>query len=220
VPQGVFRSWSQNASGILPILVLSILAGCVPSVFPAPKRLFAPDGASLQIEPDASSLRVGDTTREEVRRAFAAVRVSEGDRLFIARWARSGLKDYVWQNRYWTGKNVLIAFDSNERVERFKVCLDRQLLEVEHLPSYLSSETNRADMASLQTRCVVRLDSVERLTRVVDYDGLGPSSGHPVPAFVRLNFALRPPSRPPDSCVTDFPTFLAIVMYLRDRPKG
>ena len=214
-PKAFVGPGRRTVASLLPIGFLYMLAGCIPPM-PVPKRVLAPDGATLQLEPDASSLRVGHTTRDEVRQAFAAVRVWDGDRVFIGRWVRSGLA-HVTAEREWDGKNVLIAFDANERVERFDVCLDRSLLK--HLPGYLSSETVRVEEASLRTQCPVQLERVENLRYVSLYTGPpSPARGSLDPAWVHLYFIMRQPSLDYSrTCVTDFPTLVGIITYLRDR---
>jgi hypothetical protein len=187
----------------LALVLWSIMTACgLP--LPAPKRLLGPGSVPLQTEPDTTNLRVALTTREEVRRAFAAVYVWEGDRVFIGRWARSRLASQF--GREWAARNVLIAFDANGRVEQFKVCGDGEFVKI--LPAYLASESIRVDELALRTNCPAPLEQIEKLSpiRPVHEDPAG---------LVWVTVEMRNGSR--QECGNDIPTVIMLLQYLSQK---
>ena len=123
---------------LFPILVsLLSCAGCVwlgPGI-PVRVPTQTKDILGTRREIDLTFLRVGFTTRDEVKEKLQGIDTKIDDRsLFWGRWETS---DWVWApmlapylgGRDWAPQNVLITYDQAGRVKEWKIVKDKQLLK-------------------------------------------------------------------------------------------
>jgi hypothetical protein len=89
-PRGQSGVVHTASTALCVLLLLSSALWTCAVPYPAPKQVKTPGDTGLRAEPDVSKLRVGVTTREEVRRALGAVAAWEGDRTFVGRWPDPG----------------------------------------------------------------------------------------------------------------------------------
>jgi hypothetical protein len=120
----------QSSRAIVFLLVFSsfLLIACDP-VLILPLRVKPANGTGkdLKAEPDTSVIQPGVSTRAEVLQQFAAFDTGwKGERLFLGRWAYSGME--AMGGRWWGGKILAVEFDEKGVVTRYRVLSDDDFL--------------------------------------------------------------------------------------------
>ena len=117
------------------VVICTLLTGCI-GVTPMPKRTRTPQGPNRNL--DLSFLKVGQTTRAELREKLQAIDTGfEDDRYFLGRWNEStwggwavlGLNETLQTTgRAWKNVNLLVEFDESGVVKGYERFPDRHLI--------------------------------------------------------------------------------------------
>ena len=121
----------------IPLLLVACagLAGCV-GVIPMRQRSVGPEGKIPNV--DLTFLEAGKTTRAEVAEKLGGINVGvESQHFFVGRWRSSKMGAWLVVGGYgggaaaagriWRNANLLVSFDSADRVEAYEVFPDKLL---------------------------------------------------------------------------------------------
>jgi hypothetical protein len=113
----------------LPLFLSLLLMGCYPPMkMPLRVKPVTGTGEDLKTEPDTSVINPSVTTRAEILHQFAAFDTGwKGERLFLGRWAYSGMVAHG--GRWWAGKILAVEFDEKGVVIRYRVLSDDDFLQ-------------------------------------------------------------------------------------------
>lgn len=202
------KSWAQEmrkpAPSALAVLLLTVAISSCTVPVPVTKRVLGPGSVPLPSEPNTAQIHIGTTTRSDVEKKFQAVNSGvTSSRIFLARWARSGLSD-AGSSRMWGGRNILVQFDGQGMVTRYDECGDGKLLKL--LPEYLKGEIGAPTFAEPVERTTVGRGSGGPKPLIFKKDSLE-FGGQSIPrsSLVRLAFLSNSyPTDEPDPSLVNF----------------
>ncbi len=136
----------------LAVLVTALLVGCTPP-YPTHKRTTGPAGAIAKL-PDPSAVKPGDTTRDDVLRAFKEVDTGVSSQWFFwGRWKGSSFAlravtdSGIEEIPIWSATNLLVEFDERGTAKRSETLSDKRVVQelqrilAEHLRSLPLTES-------------------------------------------------------------------------------
>jgi hypothetical protein len=202
------KSWAQAmgkpAPPALALILLTVAISSCTVPVPVTKRVLGPGSVPLTAEPSTAKIHVGTTTRSDVEKEFQAVNSGvTSSRVFLARWARSGIKD-AGSNRLWGARNILVQFDAQGIVTRSDECGDGKLQEL--LPEYLKGEIGAPTFSEPIERTTVGAGAAGPKPLVFKKDSLE-FGGESIPrsSLVRLAFlGSSYPTDEPDPSLVSF----------------